>query len=297
MLCDGLCYQSSFIDDTLIASTQVSKKEKPLIAQFKPGGLDRGEFCIVFELVWERKWAFHCQPCVVFIPQQFREVRLNPFFLVCYSLNKIPSSRQIMKSVLMHEAFWGRWLGSWKADRFLFFLFSLHAFSQHRENIKQNKAIIARDELQRNKGDVTVVRECVVSGCLFSTLQFTARGGEGWRLLASTFSCACELRSLCLDYGFPSVSSYKYLRHTGSWPRSSPGSGFCGLAEFAVFIVWAVQRVCGKGRDQACLLAAAVSFLFCFSFQLYLYFNLCVHLITHFAALLKYFLYIFHHPL
>lgn len=158
MLCDGLCYQSSFIDDVLITSTLVSKKEKPLIAQFKTGGLDKGEFCIVFELVWERKLAFHCQLCVVFIPQQFREVRLNPFFLVCYSLNKIPSSRQIMKSVLMHEAFWGRWLASWKTDRFLFFLFSLRAFSQHRENIKQNKAIIAPDELRRYKGDVTVVK-------------------------------------------------------------------------------------------------------------------------------------------
>lgn len=51
MLCDGSCYQSSFIDDTLITSTQASEKEKPLIAQFKTGGLDRGEFCIVFELV------------------------------------------------------------------------------------------------------------------------------------------------------------------------------------------------------------------------------------------------------
>lgn len=126
------------------------KKEKPLIAQFKAGGLDRGEFYIVFRLVWERKRAFHCQLCVVFIPQQFREVRLNPFFLVCYSLNKISSRRQIMKSVLMHRAFWGRWLGSWKTVRFLFFLFSLYAFSQHRENIKQSKAIIGPSELQKN---------------------------------------------------------------------------------------------------------------------------------------------------
>lgn len=42
---------------------------------------------------------------------------------------------------------------------FSFFLFPLHAFSQHRENIKQNKAIIGPGELQRNKGDVTVVRD------------------------------------------------------------------------------------------------------------------------------------------
>lgn len=190
------------------------RKRKALIAQFKTGGLDRGEFCIVFELDWERKWAFHCQLCIVFIPQQFREVRLNPFFLVCYSLNKIPSSRQIMKSVLMHEAFWGRWLGSWETDRFLFFLFSLRAFSQHRENIKQNKAIIAPDELQRNKGDVTVVREFVVSGCLISTLQFAAQGGEGWRLLASTFSYASELRSVCWTVVSPlsvAVSTWEVL--------------------------------------------------------------------------------------
>lgn len=82
-----------------------------------------------------------------------------------------------------------------------------------------------------------MVRKCVVPGYLFSTLQFTAQGGEGWRLLASTFSYASELGSVCLDCGFPSVSSCKYMRHTGSWPRSSPDSGFCGLTEFAVFIV------------------------------------------------------------
>lgn len=117
------------------------------------------------------------------------------------------------------------------------------------------------------------------------------------RLLASTCGCAGELRSVCLDCGFPSVRSCKYMRHTGSWPRSSPGSGFCGLTEFAIFIVWAVQHVCGKGRDQAYLLAAAVSFLFCFSFQLYLCFKLCVHLINHFSVLLKYFLHRIYHPL
>lgn len=105
----------------------------------------------------------------------------------------------------------------------------------------------------------------------------------------------CQWAQVCvLDCGFPSVSSCKYMRGTGSWPRSSPGSGFCGLTEFAVFIVWAV---CGKGRDQACLwLLQSLSF-FVFPSSCIFCFNLCVHLITYFSALLKYFLHRIHHPL
>lgn len=126
-------------------------------------------------------------------------------------------------------------------DRFLFFLFSLHASSQRRWNIKQSKATIGPGELQRNNEDVTVVRNCVVSVRVFSqcpAIYCTRRRGMETSCLH--FQLASELRSVCWTVVFPpsvAVPRSKYMRGNGRWPRSRPGSGFCGVTEFVVFIL------------------------------------------------------------